>query len=225
MKICVLIPAFNESKSIGPIIEALIKKGVPVLIVDDGSTDGTGRMAIDYGVNLIRHQKNMGKGASLKDGFDYIAGHDLYDAVIVMDADGQHSVEDIDKFLDIARKGSADIVVGNRMGHAENMPRVRYYTNKFLSFMLSGICRQVIPDTQCGYRLLTRKALKDIRLDSSNFETESEMLIVASRKGFKIMSVPIETVYRGEKSEINPVTDTIRFAKLIAKYTFDRHSK
>jgi hypothetical protein len=103
------------------------------------------------------------------------------------------------------------------MSVRRNMPVVRVLTNKIMSWFISGLCKQKIPDTQCGFRLIKKEVLERLRLTTSKFEIESEILIKASRLGFKIESLPIKSVYIGEKSHINPFIDTIKFIKFIFK--------
>ncbi len=111
----------------------------------------------------------------------------------------------------------ADMVIGNRMSDISSMPGSRKYTNRFMSFLISTLSGQRIPDSQSGYRLIKREVLEKIDLKSSNYEVESEMIIRAARAGFKIESAPIKTIYRDEKSRINPVVDTFRFIVFITK--------
>ncbi|MCQ9207901.1 MAG: glycosyltransferase family 2 protein, partial [Omnitrophica bacterium] len=188
MKICVLIPSYNESKTIGPLVEKVKAKGLDVLVVDDGSIDQTYDIAQQSGAHVLRHQHNKGKGASLKTGFRYILEND-YDAAIIMDGDGQHSPEDLSKFTEEASNPEVDIVVGNRMIDCKNMPRIRWLTNKFMSSIISLICQKGMADSQCGFRLIKRKALAALHPTSSNYEIESETIIEASHKGFKIKFV------------------------------------
>ena len=128
-----------------------------------------------------------------------------------MDGDGQHSPSDIAAFVACYQKTNADIVSGNRMHNPQGMPLVRLGTNRLMSWLISLFCRQNIPDTQCGFRLIKTKVLKVIKLESSDFEIETEVLIKASKKGFKIASVDIQTIYSNEVSKIQPVRDTFRF--------------
>jgi hypothetical protein len=107
--------------------------------------------------------------------------------------------------------------IGNRLSKAQGMPWVRILTNKFMSWILSKVTKQKIPDSQCGFRLIKREVLKKLNLKSAKYEIESEVLIRASRLGFKIESVPVKTVYRGERSKINPFADTLRFIRFIFK--------
>ncbi|MFA5063220.1 MAG: glycosyltransferase family 2 protein [Candidatus Omnitrophota bacterium] len=216
MKICVIIPTYNESKEIARLIKEIKEKNPDVLVVDDGSADSTAELAQAAGATVLRNSVNQGKGACLKKGFRYVIENG-FDAALVMDGDGQHLPEDLPGFINLAVTSEAGIVVGNRMSYTKNMPFIRIITNRFMSWMISLLCKQKIPDTQCGYRLIKRRALEKIELKTSNFEIETEILLNASRAGFKIASVPIKTVYRGEKSQINPIVDTFRFIKFIIK--------
>ena len=219
MKICVLIPSYNCGRTIGSILRDLRSKGLDVVVVDDGSTDDTGRIAKSNGALVLSHNKNMGKGASMREGFKYILKSD-YEAVLVMDGDNQHSVEDVDGFMNKARETGADIVIGNRMNDASDMPPVRLWTNRFMSALISRIIGIRVPDSQCGFRMLSRRVLEQIDLESSNYDIESEIIMKASREGFKIESAPIRTVYADEKSSINPVVDTLRFIALLFRVFF-----
>ncbi len=216
MKTAVLIPAYNEEKGIVHLIEEIVRFVPDVIVVDDGSVDATADAVARTGASLLKHLKNQGKGAALRTGFDYILSKD-FDGVLVMDADGQHAPADIPLFLEKSRRTDAGLILGNRMEKIKSMPRVRRLTNKVMSFILSFITRQRIPDSQCGYRLIKRKVLEAVSLSSSNYEIESELLIEAGKAGFKIDSIPVKTIYRGQKSYINPLVDTLRFFKLLLK--------
>ena len=216
MKACVIIPAYNESKEISGLIRAIKTKVPDVLVVDDGSTDSTAQIASDAGAIAIINIVNQGKGVCLKQGFKYALANN-FDAVITMDGDGQHLPEDLPAFMRAAENSASAIFVGNRMIETKNMPRLRIITNKFMSWVISILCKQKIPDTQCRFRLIKRVILEKVELKTKKFEAETEILINASRLGYKIESVPIKTVYRGEKSQINPFFDTLRFLKFIIR--------
>jgi len=216
MKTCVIIPALNESKEIAGLVKEVKKINPFVLVVDDGSADSTAQIASGAGAVVLRNAANEGKGACLRKGFKYALEND-FDAVITMDGDGQHLPDDLPLFLRLGADPEIDIAAGNRMLQTKNMPFIRALTNRFMSWMISLLSKQEIPDTQCGYRLIKRQVLEKIELKTSNFEIETEILINASRMGFKVASVPIKTIYRGEKSQINPLVDTFRFLKFIIK--------
>lgn len=216
MKICVLIPAHNEEKHIGRLAAEVRAKGLDVLVVDDGSTDATSAKAGESGAVVLANDLRQGKGFSLKRGFAYVLEHG-YDGVIAMDGDGQHDVGDIDAFLAAARTTSRCVANGTRMGDAAAMPFVRRVTNRFMSWMISKICGQRIEDTQCGYRYISADVLRELTLTSNDFEIETEVLLKSCRAGCHIVSVPVKTIYRDEKSKIRPVRDTVRFFKYLAR--------
>jgi len=213
VNICVVIPAYNESGNISWLVSSLKKKGYAVLVVDDGSVDNTVFEAETAGAVVLRNGVNMGKGASLIRGFSYVKQKE-FDGVIVMDGDGQHLPDDIPLLLRAAEAGGS-LVVGNRMAMPGAMPFSRWLTNKIMSLLLSCLTHQRIPDSQCGFRFISAPLLGRLRLFCSNYEIESEMLLDAGRSGYKIISVPVRSVYRGTKSQINPVIDTVRFFRFI----------
>jgi glycosyltransferase involved in cell wall biosynthesis len=219
IKTCVLIPSYNEAKTIGGIIREIKRMGLFVYVVDDGSTDRTASIAEAEGAVVLKHDKNKGKGVSLRDGFCYILKND-FDTCLTMDGDGQHEVGDIDSFFKKLDETGADIIIGNRMFDTSTMPLERNITNRIMSFMISKICGYKIPDTQCGFKLIRRKVLEDLKLESSNYDIESEIPLKAVRRGFRIEDVPIKTIYNGERSKINPVIDTIRFILFLIRTAF-----
>ncbi|MBM3246103.1 MAG: glycosyltransferase family 2 protein [Candidatus Omnitrophica bacterium] len=216
MKTCVIIPTYNEARAIGDLVRQIRSHDLEVVVIDDGSQDNTHQIARDNGATVIKNERNQGKGASLIKGFDYALNRD-FDAVITMDGDGQHEVSDIAYFIRLATYSNSGIFIGNRMSKPKSMPYNRLITNKLMSWLISKISRQRIPDTQCGFRLIKKEALEKIKLKTTKYQTESEILIKSSNLGFKIESVPIKTIYMGEKSQINPFIDTLRFIKFITK--------
>ena len=214
MRTCVIIPTYNEAKAIAGLVSQIRKLGLKVIIIDDGSDDDTVKIAQAFGAEVLRNQLNLGKGASLIKGYNYaLAGG--FDAVISMDGDGQHSCDDIQAFIDKAESSSCGIIVGNRMAITKQMPVLRIMVNRFMSGLISLIAGQFIPDSQCGFRLIKKDLLQKINLITSKYETESEILIQAARLGFKIEHVPVKTIYSGQKSQIHPFIDTLRFLRFI----------
>ncbi len=217
----VVIPSYNESRTIGDIVRDIVNMDLTVLVIDDGSSDHTERVALDNGAMVKRHKENFGKGFSVREGVNYVLEKTDFEWMIIMDGDGQHHTEDIPALMDATREGGADIVIGNRMRETKAMPPLRYWTNRFMSRVVSGMCGQRIPDTQCGYRLIRVSALKNMNLTSNKYDIESEMLMQAAEDNMKIASVPIRTIYGEETSEINPIRDAIKFFALILKYHFN----
>ncbi len=210
MKIVIVIPAYNEASSMGPLVSAIRALGYDCLVIDDGSLDATNSIASQAGAVVLKNASKRGKGYALKIGFDYALANS-YDALIAMDGDGQHLPSDIGAFVGCYKTTGADIVCGNRMRNPRGMPFVRRMTNSFMSWLISLICRQNIPDTQCGFRLIKIRVVEAITLECSDFEIETEVLIKASKNGFKIASVGIQSIYNGGVSKIRPVRDTWRF--------------
>jgi glycosyltransferase involved in cell wall biosynthesis len=217
-KIAAVIPAYNEEKHIGDVVRRARQQLDHVLVVDDGSQDKTTDKAHAAGAQLIVHEQNRGKGETIKTGLRHWLERDV-DLVIILDADGQHRPEEIDRFTAAAMSpDEPKLILGNRMNDVSAMPRVRRFVNRWMSQRISALCGQEIPDTQCGFRMLHRQLIPELLGGAARFDYETEMLIVASRKGFKIASVPISTVYSDEVSSIHPIRDTIRFFKLMRRY-------
>jgi len=216
MRTCVIIPVFNESRTIGQLVAQIRQHGLEAVVIDDGSRDNSAQIARDNGAVVLISSLNEGKGSALIKGFDYALANG-FDAVIAMDGDGQHLPENIPSFLEAAENSEAEMIIGNRMSETSEMPPLRFLTNKFMSWFLSFLAKQRIPDTQCGYRLMKRDLLLRINLTTYKFETESEIIIKAARLGYKIYSLPIKTIYRHERSRIDALRDTVRFIRFIIK--------
>ena len=216
--IAAVIPAYQEEKHVGEVAKRARAQLEHVLVVDDGSSDGTAQRAQSAGVDLVVHPQNRGKGESIKTGLRYWFDRGS-EYVVVLDADGQHLPEEISRFVDAtAAEAGAKIFIGSRMNDTKTMPLLRQMVNRYMSNKISRICGQQIPDTQCGFRMLHRDIIPEVLSGASRFEYETEMLIIASRKGHRIASVPITTIYSDEVSSINPVRDTLRFFKLMRRY-------
>ena len=221
MKGCVIIPAYNEEMRIGHIVGEVKAKGLDCIVIDDGSADKTKEEAGKEGADVICHPKSLGKGVSLRDGFKKALEKGC-DFVITMDGDGQHHPDELKGFVKAAETGGAAIILGNRMGDPKGMPLKRKLTNWVMSSFISLIAGQKMPDTQCGYRLIKSEVLKAVSLTTDKYEIESELLIGASKAGFKIASIPIKSIYGGEKSQIHPFVDTLRFFSFIIKTAFKK---
>lgn len=211
------MPAYNEEKNLPSVLKKLQDAGWSVYVIDDGSRDRTHEILRDWNIAHHKAQANSGKGAALRHGFDWFLkqGHEI---CVVMDADGQHQVEEIDYFVEAIETGGADVVLGNRMTNPAGMPLVRVWTNRFMSALISILAGTRIHDTQCGFRAYHRRAVEKIRFESNRFEAESEILFSAASQRLKIHSVAVSSVYRDETSSIHPVRDTVRFFRFLIKY-------
>ena len=227
-----VIPAYQDEKHIGDVARRTRERLDHVLVVDDGSTDKTAQRAREAGVEVIVHDRNQGKGEAIKTGLAHwlgvanssSSGRDRQIAwVILLDSDGQHLPEEIDRFLLAAASVTRPtFFIGNRMENVARMPLARRIVNRYMSDQISRVCGQKIPDTQCGYRMLHRELIPDMLGGAHRYDYETEALIIASRKGYRIESVPITTVYTDQVSKIHPARDALRFFKLMRRYKATR---
>ena len=219
MKTLVLIPAYNAADTIVPLIEAVRSQSVEadVLVVDDGSSDGTAELVEKQSVICLRQAQNQGKGAALRRGFGYAVEHE-YKLVVTLDSDLQHDPAELPTLL-AAVKESGGVVIGRRE-RRKPMPWQRRVSNYLVSQMTSWAAGQRLPDAQCGYRVLPVSMFRQIPLSSKHYEMEMELLIKAGRAGYKIDSIPIKTVYTGSQSSIRPSRDTIRFLLMLIRSLF-----
>ena len=215
--IAAVIPAYGEEKHIGDVVRRTRQQLDHVLVVDDGSNDQTAARAREAGAEVIVHPQNRGKGEAIKTGLRHWLDRQ-FTYVVILDADGQHLPEEIDRFVNAASTLDAQLFIGTRMNDLSGMPPLRRIVNRYMSKRISRTCGQKIPDTQCGFRMLHRHLIPDVLGGANRFDYETEMLIFASRKGYRIEAVPISTVYCDEVSSIHPIRDTIRFFKLMRRY-------
>lgn len=193
MKTFVVIPAFNEAKRIDKVLVDVQNIGLPTIVIDDGSKDSTAERAKKYKITVLRHRINLGKGAAIKTGCDaaFLKGAD---AIIMMDADGQHKVEDLPKFIEMIQNSSYDVVFGSRNMNL-GVPLVRYLGNKFASVLISLLFGVYVSDLICGYRAVTKKAFRKMALQSTDYGIETEMVIKTARLKLRYCEIPIETIY------------------------------
>ncbi len=217
INVAAVIPAYLEEKHIDDVVRRTLKQLANVVVVDDGSNDRTAEQAKNAGADVIVHKQNRGKGESIKSGFRYWLEHGA-SYVVILDGDGQHLPEEIERFLAAAASGIGELLIGTRMNDVREMPFVRRAVNRYMSRKISRACGQDIPDTQCGFRMVHRSIIPSLLGGTERFDYETEMLILASRAGCRVASVPISTVYSDEVSSIHPVRDTLRFFKLMQRY-------
>ena len=218
-----ILPALNAARFLPEVIGEIrsLHPDLRVLVVDDGSTDGTAEVAREAGAEVIVHEVNKGKGEALKTGYRWGRDQDVT-WVFTMDSDGQHLPAEMQGFMNAAEQGDLDVVVGSRMDRTAGMPWLRKKTNQFTSWVISRLAGQDIPDSQNGYRLYRTTCLEGIKLRTSRYDSESEILVRLARRGFKIGRAPVTTVYGDEVSSINPFVDTGRFFRLVLMLMFDR---
>jgi glycosyltransferase involved in cell wall biosynthesis len=186
-------------------------------VVDDGSRDATAEVARQFGARVISFAGNRGKGHALIAGFEALPG---YDAVIALDADGQHPPACVPSFVAAAEAG-ADVVLGRRV-FGGDMPAMRRFANAFSSHWTTALAGQRISDSQCGYRLYRRAVLDRVPVTPGRYEVESEMAVRAARLGFRVAEVEIPTVYGEEKSGIRLTRDVPRIVGTLVRLTAER---
>jgi len=212
MTIGAILPALNAARFLTELIGEIrsLQPECRILVVDDGSTDGTADTASSAGAEVITHEVNQGKGEALKTGYAWAQDQKL-DSVFTMQ-----------DFTEAADRGGFDVVVGTRMARTESMPWIRKKTNQFTSWVISRLAGQYIPDSQNGYRLYRTACFAGLTLKTSRYDSESEILVRMARRGYRIGSVPVTTVYGDETSSINPFVDTGRFFRLVFMLMFSR---
>jgi len=213
-KILIIVPAFNAAQYLPRLYPLLTDHFLPeqILFVNDGSADNTDEILAGMDCHKISFEVNQGKGAALKAGFDFALTQG-YDAVITIDADLQHKPDHLPEFC--ARYDTGDILIGTRQIHPELMPLARLLTNNLTSIIISIFGCTRVRDSQSGFRLIKTPVLKRLRMTSQRYDFESEMLFQTGYLGFTAGEVPIETVYEGSHSFINPFKDSTRFIRQI----------
>ena len=206
----VVIPCVNEAATIFELVLSIRGILPNVIVVDDGSTDNTAVLAGKAGAEVIRHESSRGKGTALNAGWRRAVARGFKWA-LAMDGDGQHAPGDIPKFLAAAGQGNVDLVIGNRMADAEGMPWLRRKVNRWMSGKLSRIAGMDLPDSQCGFRLMRLDAWQTLSLKTAHFEVESEMLLEFAAQEYAVKFVPVQVIYKDERSKIHPVRDTVRW--------------
>jgi len=213
-KILALIPAYNEATRIEPVIAGALHN-LPVLVIDDGSSDSTVAVSQAAGATVLPQKPNQGKGAALRAGFHWALDHE-FEAVLALDADGQHDPDEIPIFLKAYGEGKADLIIGKRQ--FKDMPPVRRLANTLGEKTFSWAIGRDVLDNQSGYRLISRRLMMDLLDgDEAGFEFELEMIVVAVRHGYALDWVPIRTIYAGESSHINPVHHLTNFLRVAWK--------
>ncbi len=211
-KCAAVIPCFNEGATIAPLVAAVRQYLPCVLVVDDGSTDGTSNLAGGAGAVVVSHRRNLGKGAALRTGLS-LALKQGFEWALTLDGDGQHTPEDLPALLRCAEQTGASLVIGNRMQNARAIPWLRRQVNRWMSRKLSRLAGRHLPDTQCGLRLMHLGTWAALPLKTERFEVESETLMAFLAAGRRVEFVPTRVIRSGRKSHIRPVADSLRWLR------------
>jgi len=214
LKFLALIPAFNEELTIQVVVHETMKY-LPALVADDGSTDATVELSREAGALIVQNEYNLGKGAALRKGFRY-ALENGYQAVLILDADGQHDPHEIPLFLEKYHQNKSNLIIGMR--DFTQMPFTRRLANSLGGVLVNRLTREPIPDNQSGYRLIDSKVM-NLLLDSQEmgFEFEVEMIFACLYAGLSIDWVPIKTIYADEKSHISPLSHINNYFRILRR--------
>ena len=211
--IIAVIPAYNEAAEIGKVVSAVRAHRLPVVVVDDGSTDGTAAAAEAAGAAVLGIGRNLGKGAALQTGFRW-ALEEGAEAILTLDADGQHDPAEIPQFLGAYAQGDHDLIIGAR--NFDDMPWTRYTMNVLGRWTFSWIMGQPMPDNQSGYRLLSRRlAASCLQSQEGGYEFEVDMIVRCIEQGYTLGWVPIRTIYNRHPSHINHVRHVVQYVRLL----------
>jgi len=223
-KIIVIIPAYNAEHTLGSTLDRIPRDSFgEIIVVDDCSKDDTSGVAKKYGVTVVRHEKNRGYGGAQKSAYAEALKRGA-DVAVMVHADGQYPPEKLPDIIKPILAGDADVVLASRALGGKmlegGMPVLRYVGNKSLTFLENLVLGLDISEYHTGYRAYSRKFLESVpfALNSDRYEFDSDILIQAKLKGFKIAEIPIPTRYGDEVSYLNPVTYGFRILRVLSEY-------
>ena len=217
----VVIPAYNEARTIRALAEAALARCVRVLVVDDGSTDGTAEQLHGLPITLLRHPVNRGKADALRAAFRHAVTLGAA-CVVTIDGDGQHDPRDLAKLLAVWRRQPDRLVIGARLHDRARIPRLRYFGNRTACFWISWAAGHPIADTQSGFRAYPREVMEIALADCascSGFTFESEIVIAAAHRGHRTLAVAIGACYPDDArpSHYRAGPDTMKIIAMVAK--------
>jgi glycosyltransferase involved in cell wall biosynthesis len=220
-RVAVLIAALNAERTLPRVVVDARRHLEAVVVIDDGSRDATAEVARAVGATVLRHDVNRGKGGALKTGFAW-ALEQGFQGVITLDADGQHLPGEIPKFLDERARSNADLIVGGRAHLFEGMLPRRRNANRFSAWCISKASGVPVTDSQSGFRFYSARLLRAIHLHTDGFDMESEVIVRAGRRGFSIVTIPIELGFVNglSTSHYKPLHDTVRIAWTVIRARF-----
>jgi glycosyltransferase involved in cell wall biosynthesis len=218
VKVAALIPAYRCPDRVGAVVAGVHAHVPDVVVVDDGSSDGTTEAARRAGARVIVHATNRGKAAALRSGLALLLG-EPHSHILMLDADGQHDSADVPLFLGAA--GEAEFVLGNRLWNPAAIPARRFWTNFLGTRALQLMTGFPLEDSQCGFRLVSAAMLRRMGLVGRRYAIDTEILIRAGKVGGRFAHVPVSVIYDGEPSFYRPVADTVHIVLSAVRFKVD----
>ena len=213
----VVIPTYNNAGTLGDVLDSVLAFGLPVVVVNDGSTDGTADVLSRYPcITPIHFSTNKGKGIALRAGLK-AATEKGFRYAITIDSDGQHYADDIPVFLSAIEEYPDSLLIGERNLASDNMPGKNTFANRFSNFWFRLETGIKLGDTQSGYRLYPLRKLEGMRFFTSKYEFELEVIVQAAWKGIRVANIPVKVYYppEGERvSHFRPLRDFTRISLL-----------
>ena len=210
--ICAVIPTYNNGGTVADVVRGVLAQGLPVIVVDDGSTDGTEDALKGLEITLLRHPVNRGKGRALKTGLE-AARREGYRFALTIDADGQHDPADIPAL--VAAAGEKTLVVGSRNLTADGMPSGSTFANRFSNFWFTVQTGRKLPDTQTGFRIYPLEDLPSLKLLTARYEAELTLLVFSAWKNLRLVPVPVRVYYPEDRvTHFRPFADFFRISVL-----------
>src|SRR5688572_2173828 len=218
---CVIIPTYNNHKTLQQVIEDSLRYTDKIIVVNDGATDSTPQILEKFGrrITVVLHPKNLGKGMALRNGFKK-ALELGFDYAITIDSDGQHFPSDFEYFLDKIKEQPGSLIIGARNMNSENVPGGSSFGNKFSNFWFKFETGIKLPDTQSGYRLYPIKRLQKSRFFCTRFEFEIEVIVKAAWRGIPVISIPVKIFYAKGAERVSHFRPTKDFARISVLNTY-----
>jgi glycosyltransferase involved in cell wall biosynthesis len=217
LKVCILVPTFNNAKTLGTLLSDLQVFGAYIIVVNDGSTDGTENILSQFpGIHSISYLKNRGKGYALRKGFQS-AVEQRYEYVISIDSDGQHFAKDLPAFLSALDENPESLIIGARNMDQSTVPGKSSFGHRFSNFWYRVETGIELPDTQSGFRLYPVARLQPMTFLTNRFEFEIEVIVRAAWKGIPVIPVPVSVYYAPQEERVShfrPFTDFTRISIL-----------
>lgn len=214
-RVVIVIPCYNGARRVAEVVRGALACKLPVLVIDDGSTDESALVAAEAGARVLRHPRNQGKGAALRTGFR-AALSDGATAVLTLDADGQHDPAEIPALLEAHARAPDALVIGVRSFAPEDMPTRSRIGNRISTFWIGRFAGRLYADTQSGFRVYPRVLADMPRLRTTRFDTETELLLCAAKLGLPLVEVPVKTIYADDRvTHFHGLRDTLRVMSLV----------